>query len=162
MFILLLLMACINAEYSASKPRNEYENIAVCVTGQSTRLELESKIKNFILPNAKAGKRMHLFLTLYNSSQVFGVNYQAKRVPSPHIKYFEKNESLEVDFLGFIDVVRWVTNQDNYYAQDSIQHAVAKSNGAFFDLTVNLHPNAEGFSKVDIELAKLGNEGKFT
>jgi hypothetical protein len=130
------------------------------VTGQSTRLELESKINNFIIPNGKTGKRMHLFLTLYNSSQVFGVNFQAKRVPSPHVKYFEMNHSLEVDFLGLFEVVKWVSPKNNLYIQDSIQHAVARTKGVIFDLTINLHPNAEGFSKVDIELAKLGNEGK--
>jgi hypothetical protein len=154
----MLFLLC-NGE-SNNQPRTAYENIAVCVTGQSTRLELESKINNFIVPNGKTGKRMHLFLTLYNSSQVFGVNFQAKRVPSPHVKYFDHNNSLELDYLGLFDIVQWVTHKNNDYVQDSIQHAVARRNGVVFDLTVNLHPNAEGFSKVDLELAQLGNEGE--
>jgi hypothetical protein len=158
--IMTVLISSCNCQSSSNKPRTDYENIAVCVTGQSTRLELESKIKNFIIPNAKRGKRMHLFLTLYNSSQVFGVNFQAKRVPSPHALYFEKNNSLVLDYLGVFEIVNWVTPKRNTYVQDSIQHAVARSNGVLFDLTVNLHPNAEGFSKVDLELAKLGNEGE--
>lgn len=157
---LLAVFFLCKGDQSQSKSRSDHENIAVCVTGQTTRLELESKIKNFIVPNAKAGRRMHLFLTLYNSSQVFGVNFQAKRVPSPHARFHERNNSLVLDYLGALDIVQWVTPKHNTYVQDSIQHAVASSNGVVFDLTVNLHPNAEGFSKVDVELAKLGNEGE--
>lgn len=160
-FYLISLFFVCNGEYSTSKPRADYDNVAVCVTGQSTRLELESKINNFIIPNIKTGKRMHLFLTLYNSSQVFGVNFQVKRKPSPFVKYFEKNQSLELDYLGLFDIVNWVYPQNNHYVQDSIQHAVARSKGVLFDLTINLHPNAEGFSKIDTELALLGNEGEF-
>lgn len=160
LFFITFFFLC-NGEYFADKSRTEYENIAVCVTGQSTRLELESKINNFIIPNGKSGKRMHLFLTLYNSSQVFGVNFQAKRVPSKYVKYFENNQSLEIDYHEVFDIVRWVTPKNNYYVQDSIQHAIASSKGVLFDLTINLHPNAEGFSKIDLDLAKLGNEGEY-
>lgn len=160
LYLVTLFFLC-NGEYSTNKPRAEFDNIAVCVTGQSSRLELESKINNFIIPNVKTGKRMHLFLTLYNSSQVFGVNFQAKRVPSPFVKYFEKNQSLELDYLGLFDIVSWIYPKNNQYVQDSIQHAVARSKGVLFDLTINLHPNAEGFSKIDTELALLGNEGEY-
>lgn len=42
----------------------EHKNFAVCLTGQLVRLELGSKITNFIIPNLELGHRISLFILL--------------------------------------------------------------------------------------------------
>ena len=50
-------------EETVAKPKLK---IAICLTGQLARLEMLSKIINIIIPNAKIGNTVHLFVLLDN------------------------------------------------------------------------------------------------
>jgi hypothetical protein len=50
--------------FTSMNRSTEHKSFAVCLTGQLVRLELGSKITNFIIPNLELGHRISLFILL--------------------------------------------------------------------------------------------------
>lgn len=74
MFWLFIFLSLLTYTVSNHRPDEHHNNInpkhlrlALCVTGQVARLELLSKIKNIVMPNALAGSVVHIFMLLDNN-----------------------------------------------------------------------------------------------
>lgn len=74
-WLLFLLCAAVVTLHVAHKEREQQEGgskrlrIAYCISGQLARLEVLSKIKNIIMPNAMAGHIAHVFVYLDDNSE---------------------------------------------------------------------------------------------
>ena len=73
----LVRIVCIAALVALGAPKDEHHNnlnpkhlrLALCITGQLARLELLSKIKNIMIPNAMLGSAVHMFVLLDGNDQ---------------------------------------------------------------------------------------------
>lgn len=129
-------------------------SIAVCLTGQASRLELESKIKNFVLPNVDRGHKIHLFISMYKSSdhRVNKFNTDATTVPSPNMKINGRG-NVDIDFLGASIIKK---KKDEPKLLYNVTQFDARFEDSTYEITLDLHLNRMSFSSLDKKLAKLG------
>lgn len=132
-------------------------NVALCVTGQLSRLELDSKIKQFILPNIARGHKIHLFMSMYKHSSN-RVNSEADQVQkSPNMLVNSRGQT-DIDFLNASTVKRRTNAKPLVY---NVSQLVAISGAYKYDVTVDLNKNRMDFHQIHKRVASLGaDKGK--
>lgn len=128
-------------------------NIALCVTGQLSRLELDSKVRQFIVPNVAAGHKIHLFMSLYKKSDKRVTSIGETIVSSPNAKVNDQGE-YEINFQSSsttrkkkIKRNKWVYN---------VTHLIASTGSASYDVTIDLQDNVMDFHPLDKVLLRQG------
>lgn len=100
-----LIVCALSQLSSAGNVKSERINIAICVTGQLSRLELGTKIDNLVVPNLKRNLGIQLFILLDNEVMDIKVTKHPERFTAKSPIYGKDMKGIEMEQMiwGYVN-----------------------------------------------------------
>lgn len=134
-FVWILLSSQYISVYSKKEEVKKIK-IAFCVTGQLARLELESKLKNVVLPNLQIGHTVHLYILLDNEVQNVKQTFWKFDYSNTPFVHFDVSKLSHFIKTHFDKSSIYKDNQDNFKYFIRLE----KPANAFYQLVGNVYP----------------------